>query len=78
MTIYISEGQQCKYKLQNTEKDRWIENGNNEYKYAEYQEYRMNTDGLKTADNWQATGVEEWPELDFFLFRGFAHCTVLY
>ena len=32
-------------------KDRWIENENNEYKYAEYQEYRMNTDGLKTADN---------------------------
>ena len=28
--------------------------------------YRMNTDGLKTADNWQATGVEEWPKLDFF------------
>ena len=26
----------------------------------------MNTDGLKTADNWQATGVEEWPKLDFF------------
>ena len=48
------------------------------YKYAEYQEYRMNTDGLKTADNWQATGVEEWPELDFFLSGGFAHCTVLY
>ena len=52
------------YRIQ--KKDRWIENENNEYKYAEYQEYRMNTDGLKTADNWQATGVEEWPELDFF------------
>ena len=48
------------------------------YKYAEYQEYRMNTDGLKTADNWQATGGEEWPKLDFFLSGGFAHRTVLY
>ena len=47
-----------------------------EYKFAEYQE--MNTDGLKTADNWQATGVEEWPKLDFFLSGGFAHRTVVY
>ena len=52
------------YRIQ--KEHRWIENTNTEYKYAEYQEYRMNTDGLKTADNWQATGVEEWPELDFF------------
>ena len=39
----------AKYKIQ--DEHSWIENTNTEHKFAEYQEYRMNTDGLKTADN---------------------------
>ena len=29
------------------------------YKYAEYQVHRITKDGLKTADNWQATEVKD-------------------